>query len=349
MDALRLVSVSAVVLGHAYLTDLAFSRYLEIWRMPLFFFLTGYFWKRGRPFPVSLRARLRSLALPYAAWTVIISLVVLDWYAEDPALRDELLRSGWYGGADQQPPFWAFWFISVLFFVTVLRRLLERLPTAVAWAVGFAGLALAHLMPDSGLARTPLGIGLALPCLLFVLAGEAFRRHGVPRLEAHRTRIGIGLVGGGILAVRAGLVPHNIKYAGFGTPLLTPLTGMLMAAGMVLVFSSTVDRFLNALARATGLGRALRRAIFVLVRTSTVVVLLHGWVLMQAMRVGIEDNLTKFVLALGVSWAVGLVLLATPLSRLLTGVPQQWHPLRRLAAALTRSSAPAPVPAERTS
>jgi len=103
-------------------------------------------------------------------------------------------------------------------------------------------------------------MGLALPCLLFVLAGEAFRRQGVPRLKAHRTRIGIGLVGGGILAVRAGLVPHNIKYAGFGTPLLTPLTGMLLAAGRILMFRSTVDRSLNVLARATGLGRALRRA-----------------------------------------------------------------------------------------
>jgi len=95
MDALRLMSVAAVVLGHAYLADLAFRRYLEIWRTPLFFCLMGYFWKRGWPFLISLRARFRSLPLPYAVWMVVISLVVLDWYAEDSALHDALLRSGW--------------------------------------------------------------------------------------------------------------------------------------------------------------------------------------------------------------------------------------------------------------
>ena len=70
-------------------------------------------------------------------------------------------------------------------------------------------------------------------------------------------------------------------------------------------------------------GQKTRRGIAV----GTVVVLLHGLVLMELMRVGVEDNLLKFLLALGLSWAVGLALLATPLSRPLAGVPQQWHPL----------------------
>ena len=48
---------------------------------------------------------------------------------------------------------------------------------------------------------------------------------------------------------------------------------------------------------------------------------------MEIMRLGVEDNLVKFTVALGLSWAVGLALLATPLSRPLAGVPQQWHPL----------------------
>ena len=66
----------------------------------------------------------------------------------------------------------------------------------------------------------------------------------------------------------------------------------------------------------------------VLVTTiGTVVVLLHGLVLMELMRLGVEANPVKFAVALGLSWAVGLALLATPLSRPLAGVPQQWHPL----------------------
>ena len=50
MDASGIVSIAAVVLGHAYGPRLPGGQYLEIWRMPLFFFLTGYFWTLGRPF-----------------------------------------------------------------------------------------------------------------------------------------------------------------------------------------------------------------------------------------------------------------------------------------------------------
>ncbi|TFI49710.1 acyltransferase, partial [Micrococcus endophyticus] len=154
MDALRLVSIAAVVLGHAYLADLTFSRYLEIWRMPLFFFLTGYFWTRGRPFARDARGRFKALMVPYLVWAVVMSAAALAWFGDDPELLQRLMASGWYGGADQEPPWWAFWFISVLFFATVLRRFLERFPTAVAWGVGLAGLAWAHLVPESAIART---------------------------------------------------------------------------------------------------------------------------------------------------------------------------------------------------
>ena len=330
MDALRLVSIAAVVLGHAYLTDLTFSRYLEIWRMPLFFFLTGYFWTRGRPWATDVRGRFRSLMVPYLVWAALMSVAAFAWFADDPDLLRRLMLTGWYGGADQEPPWWAFWFISVLFFTTVLRRFLERFPSAVAWAVGLAGLAWAHLVPDSAIARTPLGVGLALPCLLFVLSGEMFRRHVQPHVRRHRTLIGVGLVLLGLVAVRLGLEPPNIKFGGFGTPVLTPAVGVLMSAGMVLVFGSTVEGLLRSFARRTGTGQALRRAITALVRTGTVVVLLHGWVLMWVTRHGVEDNAAKFALALALSWLAGLALLATPLSKPFTGARRRWHPVHRL-------------------
>ncbi|MGC5049619.1 acyltransferase family protein [Micrococcus porci] len=336
MDALRLVSISAVVLGHAYLADLTFSPYLEIWRMPLFFFLTGYFWTRGRPWAADALSRFRSLMVPYLLWSVLMTLVVLSWSRRsqiDGVTLADLVSAGWYGGADQPPPWWAFWFISVLFFVSLLRRALERAPFWAGWAVALAGLAAAELVPKSAIARTPLGIGLAAPCLFYVLAGEAFRRRVQPQIRRHRTLIGVALVAAGVGAVALGLPPHNIKWGGFGLFPWTPLTGTAMAAGMVLVFGAFVERRLRAFARATGTGRTIRAGITALTRTGTVVVLLHGLVLMEAMRVGIEDNLMKFVVALTVSWAVGLALLATPLARPLAGVPQQWFPFGREAGA----------------
>ncbi|KFC51915.1 hypothetical protein GY12_15490, partial [Micrococcus luteus] len=105
-----------------------------------------------------------------------------------------------------------------------------------------------------------------------------------------------------------------------------------MSAGMVLVFGSTVEGLLRSFARRTGTGQALRLAITALVRTGTVVVLLHGWVLMWVTRHGVEDNAAKFALALALSWLAGLALLATPLSKPFTGAPPlaPVHRLRRM-------------------
>ena len=46
-------------------------------------------------------------------------------------------------------------------------------------------------------------------------------------------------------AVWLGLEPMNIKFSGFGLFLVSPIVGALMAAGMVLLFSTVVDRLLR--------------------------------------------------------------------------------------------------------
>lgn len=327
MDVLRIVSIAAVVLGHAYGLLLPGAAYLEIWRMPLFFFLTGYFWTLGRPFAAEVRNRWTSLGIPYLTWAVIMSVAAWFWTRDEPELFGPLLAAGWYGGSDQPPPWWAFWFISVLFFVTLLRRWLERFPAWVAWAVSVAGLLLA-LLPESLLGRTPLGVGLALPCLFFLLAGELFRRRLMPRITRYRALIGTGVFALGLLAVRLGVEPLNVKFSGFGTFLVSPAVGSMMAAGLVLVFGTVVDRFTRDAAPAVN----------ALVRTGTVVVLFHGWLLETLVDQGVLDDGAKFVLALLISWTVGLVINATPLSPWLAGVPApdwwvRWRARRRQRSA----------------
>lgn len=310
MDVLRVFSIAAVVLGHAYGPRIEGTQFLEIWRMPLFFFLTGYFWTAGRSFTSEVRNRWTTLGIPYLLWAVLMSIAAWFWTLDTPEELTELLQVGWYGGSDQPPPWWAFWFISVLFFVAVLRRFLERFPAWVAWVVALAGLGLAEL-PDSLLGRTPLGIGLALPCLFFVLCGELFRTRIQPRIPRFRALIGALVVAAGLGAVWLGLEPMNIKFSGFGLFLLSPLVGALMAAGMVLLFSTVVDR----------VTRPVAALVTPLVRTGTVVVLFHGWLLETLVHQGILEDDHKFWITLLTSWAVGLVIVFSPLAPWLAGVP----------------------------
>lgn len=321
-------SIAAVVLGHAYGPRMEGTQYLEIWRMPLFFFLTGYFWNQGRTFAHEVRNRWETLGIPYLIWAVIMSVAAWFWTRGAPEEFWPLMQSGWYGGADQQPPWWAFWFISVLFFVAILRRFLERFPAWTAWAVAFAGLCLAEI-PESGLARTPLGVGLALPCLFFVLCGELFRQTIQPKIPRHRALTGTIVVLLGLGAVYLGLGSMNIKFSGFGTFLISPVVGALMAAGMVLLFSTVVNR----------VTRGARKVITPLVRTGTVVVLFHGWLLVTLVHQGVTDDYLRFTITLPLSWAVGLIIIYSPLAPWLAGVPEpQWMQRRRAAAQAGASS-----------
>ncbi|WP_227495433.1 hypothetical protein, partial [Pseudomonas aeruginosa] len=77
-------------------------------------------------------------------------------------------------------------------------------------------------LPDSMLGRTPLGIGLAVPCLFFVLCGELFRQRIQPRIPRFRALIGALTVAAGLGAVWLGLAPMNIKFSGFGLFLVSP-------------------------------------------------------------------------------------------------------------------------------
>lgn len=314
-----MVSIAAVVLGHSFGDRLDGTQYLEIWRMPLFFFLTGYFWGPGRTLASEVRGRWVTLGIPYLIWAVLMSGAAWVWTRNDPGQFLPLMVQGWYGGSDQPPPWWAFWFVSVLFFVSVLRRALEAAPAWVAWVVALAGLVLAQI-PDTLLGRTPLGIGLALPCLFFVLCGELFRRQILPRIPRHRALTGAVVVDLGLASVAWGVAPLNIKFSGFGTFLLSPLVGACMAAGMVLIFSTVVERVV----------RPAARPVTALVRTGTVVVLLHGWLLETLVRNGILEDAEKFWLALLISWAVGLVIVYSPAAPWLAGVPAPaWWTNRR--------------------
>ncbi|WFP17445.1 acyltransferase family protein [Citricoccus muralis] len=353
VDVLRIVSIVAVVVGHVYASDLEWRRYLEIWRMPLFFFLSGFFFTRGRTFAFEARQRWRTLAVPYLAWGVLMSLAAWRWNSDDPAQFWELMARGWYGGSWQDPPWWAFWFISVLFFTTLLRRWLERYPSWVAWAVSMVGLGLAQITggddyPAGPMGLLPLGIGLALPCMFYILCGEFLRyevlaryasipgtrlehHDGARRLGPHQlASLGIVLVLLGGLAVAAGIPSHNIKFSGFGLFLITPIVGVVMATGMLLIFGTWVNM---------ALGWA-RPAVNALVRTGTVVVLAHGYIIIKLAQFNVDENFSRFALTVLISWALGLLINATPLSPLLSGVPApEWWKRRRAAAASSSGDA----------
>ncbi|PJJ61751.1 acyltransferase family protein [Compostimonas suwonensis] len=312
IDAVRLLGITAVVAAHVWTQPLSHELFYT-WHVPLFFVLTGYLWKPGRTVLAETRKRASTLLVPYATWLVIIGTAFL-WGAFSWATAGQLLL----GGAHVGRPFSAFWFVTALFFGAVVMRLLERTPWSVQWGVAGVALLVAYLAPQE-VAAVPLSAGVGVASLVFILAGSALRRHRDRIVRPATT--GIVLIALSAVVIATGVsAPLDLKPADFGTPLLSPLVAVAISTGLVLVAERLVPLF----------GRTADRAIILLASCGLLVVLTHP-VVLWVLGTPPTGSRLAFMLALGIPFAVGLLLRFTPLSWLTTGVRRIRWWTRRVA------------------
>lgn len=314
---MRVVSVVAVVVGHAW-PFMPGEEYVQIWRMPLFFFLAGYFLSAHRDVVGEFALRFRTLGIPYLSWLMLLIFAVWALDFSPWPLPSGTVQGALSGGADADMPFLSFWFISVMFFAALLLRLLLLAPWWVGVMVALGGLALAEA-PDSAMAYTFLGMGLVPACTSYMLAGYWFRRLiERPRFQALPAHWALGLIAvcAGLIGVAAGAETMNMKWSGFGTFLISPVLAVLIVSGLVLIFSTVVNALLAGLpAAAAGISE--------LVRAGTMVVFLHPLVLyVLTASLGLEGPLVKSVITLAICWSLAPAVNRTPLRPLLTGVPR---------------------------
>lgn len=309
VDLARVIGLIAVVAGHVWPVG-PFADVVFAWHVPLFFVLTGWLWSEGRPLRQEIRKRVETLLVPYAAWLVVIGAVFV---VAVPKLEHRPVAWGWlvaaaHGGGIAGRPFTAFWFVTVLFFATILHRGAERLPRWLPWSLAGAGVCATYWI-GAPLADTPLGIGLAVPCAIFILVGRRMRRllGGVTR----PLPVGLALVVLPESLVLLGIVrPLNLKHGDFGTPVLGLLAAVSVTGGILLL-----SRVLGA-----RLPHPARTAVRALAACGLAVVLTHAVVLLE-LNTSDAGGITDLALALVLPWSVALALRRTALSRLLLGVP----------------------------
>lgn len=301
IDLLRVVGIAAVVLGHVFAGPET-HQWIYPWHVPVFFFLTGYFWKPDRTIRDELRNRSRTLLLPYLTW-LLVGFGVLAVLGD---LTTGHLLAALRGGVNLGGVFGAFWFVMTLFFTTILYRLVERSPV-IAWGIASAGLLIAYLFPGV-LGATPQSIGLAAPCLVFVLAGRFARNHQ-PAQRVLAGSVLLTLTGLAILLAPVGNI--NLKPADFGTPVLGVLVSIAASWGLTLLFSQ-----IKAPAFVTELAHC---GIAVVLFHTAVITALSG-----------APQAVVALAALFVPWTVALLLRRTPLAVVSTG--QRYSPTE-----LTRS------------
>lgn len=311
IDGVRVLGVLAVVAGHTLDAPMAHTL-LYSWHVPLFFFLAGYFWSSHRSLAQELAKRTRTLVVPYLTWFVLIAFafVALDSSLENSTFSR--LFAPFSNGQSSAMPYTTFWFVAVFFFSLILLRCLWWLPRTVVWVIAIAGALLGCFAGDT-LAETPLAIGSALPCLIFVLLGTVARSVR-PRI-AQPGLVGLVLLLGSAVLVVGGLSsPLDIKQGDFGTPLLSTVVAVLISFGLLLVAEAAFERMP---AGASRLATRLSYACFMVVLTHPLVM----W-LMLTFGPTVPDWLL-FLVTATIPLLLALLALRSAASFWLTGVDRQ--------------------------
>ncbi|WP_150307022.1 acyltransferase family protein [Planctomonas psychrotolerans] len=314
IDAVRVLGLTAVVAGHAFADPVVRSA-LYPWHVPVFFFLTGYLWTSGRDLGTEIRKRSATLLRPYLAWLLLGGLLVLvvrllTGRGVDPGMVGAMLL----GGTHIDSPLYTFWFVTALLFAALLYRLLERLPIWARLAVPGAALAVTYAVPHV-VAGIPLSVGVAVPSVLFLLAGTVARRYR-PRIR-HPLGSGLAAVAVAALAVSTGASrPVDIKQGDFGTPVLSVAVAVLASFGIVLIAEVVIPR----------LGNRIGAVVVALAAGGLLVMLVHPVVLWALGNDADAGSWPLFLSALAAPWALAVALRHTALSPWVLGVPRATAP-----------------------
>jgi acyltransferase len=308
IDAVRVFGIVAIVVGHVWSTT-QITRLVYPWHVPIFFFLTGYLWTTGRSVNMEVRSRSRSLLVPYVSWLIIIGFAYVGYRtATGTSLNVAMIGKVVYGGSFATRPFSTFWFVTALFFAAVFARILEGVGHGAPWMAAALGLA-ACAVAGEKIARSPLAIGVAVPCMAFILAGISFRllRQRVTRALP----VGAALIAISLSLVFAGISrPLDLKHGDFGVPVVGALVATMISAGLVLVFESVCQR----------LDGFIVTAITRLAQAGLVVVLTHA-VILWILNTPSTGSYIALALCLTCPWILGLLVIRSPLSWLLAGQP----------------------------
>jgi fucose 4-O-acetylase-like acetyltransferase len=261
IDIARGIGIMLVVLGHTLAeanyhvqnsSVLFLGRLIYSFHMPLFFFLSGMFFKLDIPFLDMLKRRFDSALKPYL-FTIFLVYFVSVFYDKNLGLSTALLRiiKSLYGNSNYIELYWSqLWFLPVLFVTSIFAfgfyAIFKRLPV---WAlltgllltlvVGiltinwFTPLKLALFGYNLELNGLPFSLDLVLVCgFFFILGREVYARVPLEFFSSLWVLIGSVVVLVGLNFFFEGML--NLNTREYEAPLVNTFEAL---AGIVFVLS----------------------------------------------------------------------------------------------------------------
>jgi len=261
IDIARGIGILLVVLGHTLAeanyhvqnsTVLFFGRLIYSFHMPLFFFLSGMFFKPDMRFPALLKRRFDSILKPYL-FTLFLVYFVSVFYDKNLGLATALNRivKALYGNSYYLELYWShLWFLPTLFVVGIFAfgfyAIFKRLPAwmtligllltlitgilTMSWFMPFKLALFGYNLELSGL---PFSLDLVLVCGFFFLLGrETHGRVPIKVFSPLWVLIGSAVVLVGLNVFFDGML--NLNTREYDAPLVNTLEAL---AGIIFVLS----------------------------------------------------------------------------------------------------------------
>ena len=348
VDIARGIAMICIVLGHLEGWDnWALKRAVFPFHVPVFFLITGWFFRPEKNWKTFLARKAKGLLLPYvtigigmAVFSMLLHIFV--YHGTEPLrfLRDGIFAMLYGAGDDAArllnvPQIGAVWFLLASFWGCVLLRLVLGMKP---WIRPFAVLALVLAGTMTRSVILPLGIQPAGPAVMYMYIGWLARSWNGKRQErgisfTPEIRAAAALTAcAGWYSMWSHFSTFWLVHADIGRGTLD-IFGSLCACGAVLMLSGLIDRRVNFLARPLS----------VLGKYSIVMLCAHivelnwmpWWKILEKLQaLGMSEALRIPVLAvMKFVWIFLFMAIAVkiPLFRFLFGIQRETRPWHRAA------------------
>lgn len=244
VDFFRFLGILLMIMGHIGFGGI-FDKWIHAFHMPMFFFISGYFYKR-KNIHDQLKSKMRSLLIPYLTFGICQLLII--YFIRNKifvnACKSYLFTN--YSGISPVPG--ALWFLTALFiaeFIYILIRNYMKNDVLIHFVVFFI-MMIGMIIPYVG--RLPWSADVAFVGVGFLHIGYVMRNSERLSYLLNLNLISTFILSGIILALIFINDPVNLRTASYG---IVPLF-LLNSVGSIFV-GWNLSRFITSLLKTNNI------------------------------------------------------------------------------------------------
>ena len=191
IDLLRSFGIVVMIMGHVGFSSF-FDKWIHIFHMPIFFIISGYFYKPVS-FSVMLKKRAKTLLVPYLCFG---TLHLVIWFIMQGKIDSHSIYLFLWENTGCIPIAGALWFLTAMFFAEIVFWFIQQMQlydvwkTVIAGIVVVLGMAYATYIPY----RLPLALDVSMVAVGLLQIGFLAKKYCKRLLEMNFFTSIIGII-----------------------------------------------------------------------------------------------------------------------------------------------------------